>query len=795
MRNPSFNWEKLRDVFYRSRELCNLTWPAQHDVRYALSTTVIAIELEEALQVYNYKGELKASLDRKQFQRILKFEFDEDEKLIIISPDSIKTIENWSPLEFKSVSLQDSIQDSIWDYQNGLIILQQSQDVYRHHNDAIELVCKNDGQYTLLTKEHWNCNREKAILLDVNHVFELRIKDKTLIKSIPDSQWHRVTLSPRDFICLYNAKFNKLQVYKNPERILLEHSLDESPKHIKWCGNDTVACSFLDEVKLYGPDNSYITFWFPNEITSLQTEIDGLKVFTDESIHFISRVTDYTSNIFRVGSTKAGAILLDSLDLLEDHASSAIENLKVINLHEAVEDCIKAAQDEFDPQLQKKLLSAASFGKASIAYKSFDSDRFVRACDVIRLLNLIRALDMFLTVQEYEAITLDGLIERLLVRHEHYKCILICNLVGEVMQLPKIFSHWAISKISLSPELDDDDLLAVLKKRYAEVPKYTQPHMAKVAHAAFLEGRFHLARDLSLLECSPELKISELLGLDDDNLALTECLKVQCPELTISLLLKLREKLTTTQLAKLLILDMPDEQLYPYFQRDNHEFLYDYFRQIDSFVDLALLLLVQGKKHGTIRTFLPQVQELYSKILNDSLVKQDTELLQRQENLWIYQETLSSKYDHNFVELTLDKTLGKLIEMKQERQVQDLLKKFKVSEKKYYHVKCKSLIEIKSFDELYQFATARKSPIGYMPFFSYLKRKNYNKEAIPYVSMVSSITYEEKKQMYLQCKGYHEAIQLAGKEKDIIGLKELYKMIPANEPRLKAQINEIMGNL
>ncbi|MCG8711258.1 hypothetical protein JHU04_004661, partial [Brenneria sp. 4F2] len=78
--------------------------------------------------------------------------------------------------------------------------------------------------------------------------------------------------------------------------------------------------------------------------------------------------------------------------------------------------------------------------------------------------------------------------------------------------------------------------------------------------------RFQLARDLALLESSPELKTLELLKLDDHALALSECLKFGCPELTLSVLLTMRQKLTTAQLAKLLILDMPQDQLYPYFQ-------------------------------------------------------------------------------------------------------------------------------------------------------------------------------------------------------------------------------------
>lgn len=795
MKNPSFTWEKLQDVYYRSRNLSDLKWPAQSGVKHAMSTTLIAIELEEVLQIYDYQGHLEGNLNKRDFPDILTFEFDQDENLVVVMPEAVVNINNWSPLEFTRTPLPEDLQDIIWDYKKGLVITRKKQDVYTHRDNKFELVCKNEGQYTLLTKSHWNANNQKAVLLDVNHVFELDIEGRILKKALPESQWHKVFISPKGLVCIYSAKFNKFQVYSDPSRVLLEHSLDETPQDLRWCGDDSIACSFSDEVRLYGPNNSYVTFWYPNEITALYTESDGLKVFTEEDIKFISRVPEYTSNAFRVGSTESAAILLDSLELLDTNISRAIENLKIIDLEKAVRDCLNSAEEEFDPYFQKKLLNAASFGKASLPYKSFDSNVFVQACDTIRLLNLLRGIGIFLTLPEFKEMTINGLINRLLVRHKHYQAILICKITDNKSLLPHIFSSWSITKIHLSPDLEDDELLKQIKLRLSEVPIRIEGHLANVAHAAFLEGRFRLARELALLECSLDLKISELLDLDDDSLALSESLKAMCPELTLSLLLNLRSRLTKSQLTKLLIMNMRTEQLYPYFQRRDQAFLFDYYRQEDRFTDLAQLLLNQGKQHGSVRSFLPQVQELYSKVMNDALIKQDTELIQRQEKLWLYQESLSTKFGHDFIELTLDETLYKLLDLKQERQAQDLVKKFKVSDKKLYHVKCKCLVNKKAFDELYDFAITKKSPIGYQPFYDYLRRSGYSGEAVNYVSLISGTTYEQKKEMYIQCKGYYEAMQLAGKEKDIPGLKELYKLIPANEPRLKAQINEIMSKI
>lgn len=795
MRNPSFNWEKLDNAFFRSRELRDLEWPQQVQVVYAICTTLLAIEQDETLQIYNYLGETLASWNSKQFGKVIKLEFDYDNRLIVVTPSTIFCIRSWSPLEYDSISLDENLQDSIWDYKNGAVILRRTQDVYKLKDDAIRLVCKNDGRFTLLTKEHWDCNGKKMILLDVNHTFQLDLRRRHLIQWLADSQWHRCVISRANKVILYNAKSNTVQVYTESRAPQSEFTIDDIPSAIMWCGNDAVACAFSDEIKLYGSNNSYIAFWYPSEIMAWRTEVDGLKIFTSERIYFISKVKEYTSSIFRVGSTESGAILFDSLDLLESQTSRALENLNAINLKRAVLDCIDAAQEEFDPQLQKRLLNAASFGKASLPYKEFNSDIFVKACDNVRLLNILQTMGMFVTNDQYKVITFHGIIRELLRSRKYYQSILLCQNLKEYTELLEVFAHWAITKIKVSSELDDEELSNVIKKRYTELPKVGQPPMARIAHSAFLEGRFQLSRDLALLEASPKHKILVLLKLDDDSLALSECLKYECSELTASVLLLMRKKLSTAQLAKLLILDMPRDQLYPYFQRKNREFLFDYFRQTDSFIELAHLFLQQGNEQESIRPFLPQIQELYGKVLNDNLIKQDRELLKRNLRLWDHQEALSNKYHHNFVGLTLDQTIAYLVEIKQERDLDGLTREFKISDKKMWHIKCKTLVKTKSFDDLYQFATSKRSPIGYKPFYSYLKRYSHNREASIYVSMISGISYEERKQMYLNCKSYQNAIELAANEKDVQGLKELHKLIPNNETRLKALIIELMNKI
>ncbi|CCF59554.1 hypothetical protein KAFR_0H01440 [Kazachstania africana CBS 2517] len=798
MQNLSFNWEKLQNVFYRSKTLTELKWSTGTMVgNFAISISFIAIQGNESIEIYNYLGELLGSLKLSLFHDIVKLEFDElTNNLIVVCSKSIKIVKNWSPLEIVTVQVSDEMTERIWDYKRRIVIFKGSQDVFQlNSQDKLEMLVANNEKFTILTKEHWHCNNEKVIILDTDHVFQIDLITTQISKLIKKSEWHRVSISSDGFIALYNAKFNKLQVFKEPERILLEHKIDGNPISIKWCGNDTIVCAFDDEIKLYGPQGSFVTFWYPDSIFSIRTEIDGLKIFTKKQILFVSRVQACTSNIFRIGSTEPGAMLLDSWNLLADHAPRAIENLKNFNLAKGVMDCIEASMEEFDPQLQKLLLNAASFGKSSLPHSTFNSETFVNACELLKLLNILHDLGIFITKRQYDVMGLNEVIEWLLISHKYYESIEICKLLNQKALYPKVFEHWASTKIKLSNDLEDNELLSAIQNQLRELPVNIRAPMSEVAESALSEGYFSLARSLALLDSDSEAKIITLIKLDDNSLALKESLKTESPEFVLSLLLELKKKLTASQLSKLLIMDMSEDQLYAYFQRHDHEFCFDFYRQSDRYVDLAYCLIEQGKGQNSLDSFLPQIKSLYSNVVNDPISKDKCNLIERVESLNKYQENLSGIFKIDFHGLTLDQTLSKLIGMQQEKYVKTLIKMFKINEKKYYFTAYKTFVELKKFEEVYQFATNKKSPIGLLPLYKKLRSKGYKKEAARYVSLIPDLSYEDRKKMLLDCDGYQQLITLSIKEKDVAGLKELYKAIPPNEPQLKNMITEAMNKL
>lgn len=785
--NPSFTWEKLQDTYYRNRELTNLQWPSLTHTQssndsldstlFCISSCLIAMATEDNIELYDYKGNLIKFISLKLIGKSnlinIKFKDSLGLQLVVIMQDSIRLIKNWDRLDMKVIPLPPDVLDTIWDYKEDIVILKSSQDIWKANWDnlTLELLYKNNGKsvkdstnselksgYRLLTKYHWDTFKgEKIILLDVNNVFQFDCQKKELKQYNHLNEWHKVVYSLDGTICLFNYKFNKFQIYKDLTlNCLTEITLEDnqvSPSLLKWLPNNLIALVFNDEIKIYANNGSYITFWYPDDVISVESEIDGLKVINSSSVNLITKVKPSTVGIFKIGSTDPGAMLLDSWKLVSEHPAKAIERLRNFDLRQAVEDCIDATRDEFDPQIQKMLLNAVVFGKNSLPFKSYDSTEFVKTGNLMKLLNTLRNINIFLSELEYQHYGLHQVVNVLFLMNKYAEVIEIIKMTGEDKLYASLFFNWSSSKIKLSSDLEDNELLQIIQSQLRELPQGVKAPMAKIAQVALVEGRYTLCRDLSLLESDPISKIMILYSLDDDSIAIKEALNTNNPELVISLLLKLKEKLTPSQLAKLLILDTSDDQLYCYFNRHNLNFLMDFYSQTDKFLDLSYCIIEQGRQQGAINAILPQVKELFDKLTNrSSSVAHDSAILLRQIQLNKFQESLTNIFNTDFTHYTLDETLSKLIEMQQDKYVKELLKTFKITERKYYNIKCKVLVETQRFDELSQLATAKKSPIGYEIFYRRLMDKGHKREASLYIEMIPNLSTEEKQRMVQQCE-------------------------------------------
>ncbi|NWR99853.1 VPS16 protein, partial [Motacilla alba] len=140
-----------------------------------------------------------------------------------------------------------------------------------------------------------------------------------------------------------------------------------------------------------------------------------------------------SQEIFRIASMAPGALLLEAQKEYEKESQKADEYLREIReqqlLPEAVGQCIEAAGYEHEPDTQKSLLRAASFGKCFL--DKFPPEGFVRMCQDLRVLNAIRdyQIGIPLTFTQYKQLTIEVLLDRLVLRRLYPLAIRICEFL------------------------------------------------------------------------------------------------------------------------------------------------------------------------------------------------------------------------------------------------------------------------------------------------------------------------------------------------------------------------------
>ncbi|XP_073236796.1 vacuolar protein sorting-associated protein 16 homolog isoform X6 [Porites lutea] len=165
---------------------------------------------------------------------------------------------------------------------------------------------------------------------------------------------------------------------------------------------------------------------------------------------------------------------------------------------------------------------------------------------------------------------------------------------------------------------------------------------------------------------------------------------------------------------------------------------------------------------------------------------------EEQMKLMEYQVKLEEKYRKTFMDLSLSDTIYQCILQGEPKVAEQLKKEFKVPDKRFYWLKVRSLAESHNWLELDKFSKARKSLIGYEPFFEACLESNNRIEAEKYVSRVLP---ENKVACYVKLGKYEDAAETAFAQKSEDGLDlVLGKCATSNRP-LVNRIQEMKAQL
>ena len=329
--------------------------------------------------------------------------------------------------------------------------------------------------------------QDDFVIVENNNINNINTNNKTVGKIIAiaiSPSYEQVALyNNKGNVYIFNSKFTK---GKKEAKFEINKDLTKQEQDdIQYIINYQPNCQFLfcgeDALALFGKKYVLITndtfkktlvykiteeekhaFFFVEDVYGkCISEVDGLRISTNNGIYFISKVD---KNLFEACYPFAKS---NSKKLLKAYNSYLIDELdngeKIKELGESLSTTIfvllnaaaniywkEEETDEVKKEAQMYLLKAAQLGKIfANAEEEFNHDKFLGICKDLRVVNNLRNNEesqILITYKEYESLTFQELIKKILIQHNFNLAFKISNyLIG--YDTKKIYQKWACAKI------------------------------------------------------------------------------------------------------------------------------------------------------------------------------------------------------------------------------------------------------------------------------------------------------------------------------------------------------------
>ncbi|XP_073236793.1 vacuolar protein sorting-associated protein 16 homolog isoform X3 [Porites lutea] len=568
-------------------------------------------------------------------------------------------------------------------------------------------------------------------------------------------------------------------------------SCPSRPKQLTWCAMGAVICYWDDYLDVVGPTMDTIRYQMDSAVHLVQ-ELDGVRIIGNETHELLQRVPAAVEQVFKIGSMEPGAMLFDASKEFEKKSARAEEYIRMIKerLPEAVQQCIHAAAGEHEPAIQRGLLRAASFGKSFLT--DMPPHAFVSMCRNLRVLNAVRdyMVGIPLTYGQLEKLTMKTLIDRLVLRRHYCLAIRICDY----LKIPKgegasrILGHWACYKVQQA-NVDDEEIARAINSKLGETPGISY---SEIASKAVDCGRTHLAIKLLDYEAKAADQVPLLMRMNKDDLALEKAIMSGDTDLVYMVVMHLKDNLTLGEFLMAIRYHPVALSLYIKYCKDqDRRTLVDLFYQDDQFMNSGNAFVQDSYNEKTIESKMNTLSKAQMSYQQGGF-QFYSKATEEQMKLMEYQVKLEEKYRKTFMDLSLSDTIYQCILQGEPKVAEQLKKEFKVPDKRFYWLKVRSLAESHNWLELDKFSKARKSLIGYEPFFEACLESNNRIEAEKYVSRVLP---ENKVACYVKLGKYEDAAETAFAQKSEDGLDlVLGKCATSNRP-LVNRIQEMKAQL
>ncbi|XP_038256029.1 vacuolar protein sorting-associated protein 16 homolog [Dermochelys coriacea] len=516
------------------------------------------------------------------------------------------------------------------------------------------------------------------------------------------------------------------------------------PRQMVWCtrprSKQRAVVAVWDRRLLVAGNSKECIQFVLDEDSYLVPELDGVRIFSRTTHEFLHEIPEASEEIFKIASMAPGALLLEAQREYEKESQKADEYLREIKdqnlLSEAARQCIEAAGYEHEPETQKSLLRAASFGKCFL--DKFPPESFVRTCRDLRVLNAIRdyQIGIPLTFAQYKQLTIEVLLDRLVLRRLYPLAIKICEYLrlSEFQGVSRILAHWACYKVQ-QKDKSDEEVAHAVNQKLGDTPGISY---SEIAARAYDCGRTELA--IKLLEYEPRSgeQVPLLLKMKKSQLALNKAIESGDTDLVYTVVLHLKNELNRGTFFMTLQKQPVALSLYRQFCKHQElETLKDLYNQDDDHQELGNFHVhssysSEKRIEGRVAALQNAVDEYY-KAKNEFAAKATEDQIK----LLRMQRRLQDDLDKPYVDYSLHDTVYGLILDGNHKRAEQLYRDFRIPDKRFWWLKIGALAEREDWEEMEKFSKSKKSPIGYLPFVEICMKHHNRHEAKKYTARVT----------------------------------------------------------
>ncbi|KAI9787079.1 MAG: hypothetical protein M1835_002860 [Candelina submexicana] len=796
MSNPTADWDKVGDRFYRKIKLYSGIFDDDVELEnYIVTGAPYALYRDEA-KLHTYRGShtSKSSIDLyscagKLIRRInwdkgsiRGLGWSDDEKLLVITQDG--TVRCYYDLQgdFTQFSLGNGAEEHgvkacrFWAF--GFVALLSNNhliSVSRYDDPRPKLLAVPPTEHVhswTVIPPAFTLSRSVEVVLAIGETIHVVDATESEDREPPNGPFKHVSVSPNGrFVTLYTEDGKVWVISSDFQKKLSEYNSKAKtvPQDVQWCGNNSVVLAWEDEVHMVGPNGAASKYYYDGRV-HLIPDLDGMRLITNDVCEYLQKVPDPTEEVFKLGSKSPASILLDAVDQLEKKSPKADDDIQLIrsNLVEAVDTCVKAAGHEFDIHWQKQLLKAASFGKSVLDL--YNSDDFVDMCETLRVLNAVRFYEVGLPVsyEQYLRLTPEKLVQRLINRREY----LLALRVSDYLRLPtdKVYVHWASQKVRVSADNEDNICRMIVEKLKGK----QGVSFEEIAHAAYDEGRGRLATELLNYEPRAGKQVPLLLSMEEDEIALDKAIESGDTDLVFFVLLHLKRKLPVASFFRVINNRPVATALVESSAREqDHELLKDLYYQDDRRLDGSNLLLYESLRQSDVASQTDKIK-LAAKLLQDSKEHSfQLKCLDETQRLLKMQDVFDKDLDAGLTGLSVNETIFKLTRLGYAKRAQRVQSEFKVPEKTWWWLRLRALVAKRDWAELEESSKTRKSPIGWEPFFNEILSAGNTKLASAFIPKCTNLPVADRIDMWVKCGLVVKAAEEALKAKDVGSLEML----------------------